>query len=265
MFASPVIAAFLALMLWWMSTGLILLAVRRADQAGGRAFHGLICWGLPFLVLGAVAVMQSVQALTVAGMYIGFAGALCIWGWIEMTFLTGLVTGPRKLPMTAQTPGERFAQAWGVVAYHETLLLIGFLGIVLATIGQPNPIAAWTYGMLLFARVLAKLNLFNGVPGINTDAVPTPLSHITSYFRTSDPSWVFPLSVTVLSLFTAFWVERLVHAATDASAVMFAFLSALTALALLEHWMMLIPLADTKLWRWMMPDRPTAVTVTNEP
>jgi len=37
---------------------------------------------------------------------------------------------------------------------------------------------------------------------------------------------------------------------------MFALLSALTALALLEHWMMLIPLADTKLWRWMMPDKP---------
>ena len=67
---------------------------------------------------------------------------------------------------------------------------------------------------------------------------------------------MFPLSITVLTLLTALWVERLTGATTPESAVMFAFLSALTALALIEHWMMLLPLADTKLWRWMMPDKP---------
>jgi len=33
-------------------------------------------------------------------------------------------------------------------------------------------------------------------------------------------------------------------------------LAALTALALLEHWFMVLPLPDAKLWRWMLPDRP---------
>jgi putative photosynthetic complex assembly protein 2 len=28
---------------------------------------------------------------------------------------------------------------------------------------------------------------------------------------------------------------------------------ALTALALLEHWLMVLPLPDERLWRWMLP------------
>jgi len=33
----------------------------------------------------------------------------------------------------------------------------------------------------------------------------------------------------------------------------FALLSAITALALLEHWLMVLPVPDAKLWRWMLP------------
>jgi hypothetical protein len=33
----------------------------------------------------------------------------------------------------------------------------------------------------------------------------------------------------------------------------FALLAAITALALLEHWLMVLPLPDEKLWRWMLP------------
>jgi len=30
-------------------------------------------------------------------------------------------------------------------------------------------------------------------------------------------------------------------------------LAALSALALIEHWLMVVPLPDAKLWRWMLP------------
>ena len=255
--SAPLTAAFVALLAWWFSTGAILLAVRRADRAGRGAFGRAVLWGLPFLAFGITAVAVSVQALTLLNLYLGFFGTLAIWGWIELTFLSGTITGPRRVPLRRNACGmDRFVQAWSVVAYHEGLLLVGFLGLLYLSLGTANPLAVWVYGILLGARVLAKLNLFHGVPGINIDAVPSPLSHIPSYFRKSDPSWVFPLSITVLTLLTALWVERLTGATTPESAVMFAFMSALTALALIEHWMMLLPLADTKLWRWMMPDKP---------
>ena len=38
--------------------------------------------------------------------------------------------------------------------------------------------------------------------------------------------------------------------------------SALAALALLEHWFMVLPLPDEKLWRWMLPDRSSAPQAT---
>jgi hypothetical protein len=34
----------------------------------------------------------------------------------------------------------------------------------------------------------------------------------------------------------------------------YALLGALTALALLEHWFMVLPLPDERLWRWMLPE-----------
>ena len=33
----------------------------------------------------------------------------------------------------------------------------------------------------------------------------------------------------------------------------FALLAALTGLALLEHWLMVVSLQDARLWRWLMP------------
>ncbi|MEO0929805.1 MAG: DUF3623 family protein, partial [Pseudomonadota bacterium] len=42
-------------------------------------------------------------------------------------------------------------------------------------------------------------------------------------------------------------------AQSDVTVVGFALLTALSALALLEHWLMVVPLPDAKLWRWMLP------------
>ena len=47
--------------------------------------------------------------------------------------------------------------------------------------------------------------------------------------------------------------ERLWAGQPDVTIVGFALLSALSALALLEHWLMVVPLPDAKLWRWMLP------------
>ncbi|WP_306372378.1 DUF3623 family protein [Roseovarius gaetbuli] len=44
------------------------------------------------------------------------------------------------------------------------------------------------------------------------------------------------------------------HRASSIEAgVGFALLAAISGLALLEHWLMVLPLPDAKLWRWMLP------------
>ena len=254
MIATPVFAGFVAVLLWLWGTGAILLVVRRCEGLGAIARLGAVIWGLPFLVFGWVAVVTSTAQESVSGVYLGFVGALAIWGWIELAFLTGVVTGPNKKPLPrGEGGGLRFAHAFGALAWHEVLLALPWAALFAVATGMPNQIALWAFGILLGARVLAKLNLFMGVPGINLEAVPVHLAHLKSYFRLSDPSWLFPLSITLLCGMTGLFAERLIFATSNFGNVTFALLAALSALALLEHWMMLIPLADAKLWRWMAP------------
>jgi putative photosynthetic complex assembly protein 2 len=78
-------------------------------------------------------------------------------------------------------------------------------------------------------------------------------------------NWLFPVSVTALTFAIACWLERAVAAPTGAATVGHVLLAALTALALLEHWFMVLPLPDQKLWRWMLPDSPVAADPTLMP
>jgi putative photosynthetic complex assembly protein 2 len=64
---------------------------------------------------------------------------------------------------------------------------------------------------------------------------------------------MFPLAITILSFGLACCVLGLWMAETPAQIVPLALLSSLTALALIEHWLMVVPLPDAKLWRWMLP------------
>jgi Protein of unknown function (DUF3623) len=69
-------------------------------------------------------------------------------------------------------------------------------------------------------------------------------------------NWLFPISVTALTFAAASWMERAFAATTDAALVCQILLTVLTLLALLEHWFMVLPLPDQKLWRWMLPEPP---------
>ena len=125
--------------------------------------------------------------------------------------------------------------------------------IALAT---ANEFGLWTFGVRFFARISAKVNLFFGVPRIHTEFLPRPLQHMASHFRHVRMNAVFPFSIMFLTFAASCWMERAHAATTDASFVGHVLLAALTLLALLEHWLMVIPLPDQKLWRWMMPAAP---------
>jgi putative photosynthetic complex assembly protein 2 len=122
--------------------------------------------------------------------------------------------------------------------------------------GAANTVGLWTFIILYFARVSAKLNLFLGVAHVNTEFLPKHLSHLASHFGKARMNWLFPASITALTFALACWLERLFTAQTAFAETGFALLTTLTALALLEHWFLVLPLPDAKLWRWMLP-KPT--------
>lgn len=254
MLTSAWIAGLIALFAWWFSTGAILVVVRMADKIGRRACVAATLLALPLLVCGSVGFAYALPFTTTGTVYLGFFSALAIWGWIELAFLTGVITGPNLTHLPDQTgEAERFVRAWGTVAYHEIALALGLVAVVWISAGSPNHVGMWTYIILYFARISAKLNLYFGVPKINVEFIPGALAHLPSHFRIKRVNWLFPISVTALTFAVACWLERLVTVAHPAEIVGFALLTALSALALLEHWLMVLPLPDEKLWRWMLP------------
>jgi len=257
--ASPWIAAVVALFVWWFSTGVILMAVRWVDRRGALARIALTVGTLPIFGAGLWGYLVSLDTLDNATAYHGFLAAIALWGWIELAFLTGVITGPNTRTLPEDAPEwERFLRAWGTVAYHEMVLLATLVFLVLTGWGAENGIGLWTFAVLYFARISAKLNLYLGVPKINVEFIPTTLAHLPSHFRTARFNWLFPFSITALTMAVFCWIERL-YATTglmiEGGPVGFALLTAITALAALEHWFMVLPLPDEKLWRWMLPER----------
>ncbi len=139
------------------------------------------------------------------------------------------------------------------MSHHELALLLGLLAVTVATTGAQNDVAFWTYLILFVARISAKLNLFFGVPRINVEFVPRPLVHLTSYFRRGPVTAAFPVSITILTMGAAVFVHRLWVAETPEATAAAALLTTLAVMAIVEHWLMVVPLPDAKLWRWMMP------------
>ena len=251
------IAAGLALFLWWFSTGAILLVVRWADRAGKGAHGWSVVLALPVMALGVAGLWMTRDVLTPLGSYGAFLSALAVWGWIELAFLSGVITGPNRHACPPRVrEWERFIRAWGTIAYHEIALVAALLALLVLAQTAANPFGWLTFAVLYAARISAKLNLFLGVPEINTEFLPRPLVHLPSHFRKAQVSLLFPVSVTLLALATGCWLER-IYAAPDAAATVgFALIATLTALALLEHWLMAVALPDAKLWRWMLPAPP---------
>lgn len=252
---SPVIIALLAaVLLWWFSTGAILVAVRLAERGGKRAGFRATLLGLPMLMIGGWAFLTTLSDTSLMGVYGAFLGVLALWGWVELAFLTGTVTGPHEEPLPPGRPGwERFLRAWSTIAYHEVVLTLLFAFVVMTSLGADNMVGTYTFLVLYFARISAKLNLFLGVSQVNTEFLPRHLEHLGSHFKIARMNWLFPISVTVLTFALACWIERLIAAETVSHQAGFALLAGLTALALLEHWLLILPLPDAKLWRWMLP------------
>jgi putative photosynthetic complex assembly protein 2 len=248
------LAALYALFAWWFSTGAILIVVRRADRAGGAAHGRALLYATPVLALGLAGLTMSAHASGTHVVWGGFASALAIWGWIELAFLSGVVTGPERRPCPPGLGGvARFVRAWRTVSHHELALLTGLLVVTIATTGAANDVAFWTYLILFVARISAKLNLFFGVPRINTEFVPRPLVHLKTYFRRGPVTPAFPISITVLTCGAAVFAQRLWVAETPDAVAAAALLTTLAVMAIVEHWLMVVPLPDAKLWRWMMP------------
>jgi putative photosynthetic complex assembly protein 2 len=237
--------------LWWFSTGAILWLDKRAVATYGWSLLG-------GSVIGVAAIIGLGRSMTNAspmGAVIAFTCALGLWGWHELSFLTGLIAGPRKTSCPPEVSGwRRFKLATATVIYHELALILTAAALWAITRGHPNQVGFWTFAILLVSRLSAKLNLFLGVPNFNAQFFPDHMQYLTSYLRKSGMNALFPISV-VAGVALA-WSEASLGLRSDATSfdvVAYSLIFALTALALIEHAFMVLPLNDAALWRWALP------------
>jgi putative photosynthetic complex assembly protein 2 len=240
-----------ALGLWWFSTGVVLYL----DNLPGRTFRWTLMGGSVVLAIAIFVLIVSSASTGVAGAYVAFTAGVVIWGVIEMSYFTGLITGPRK---TACPPGcskwKRFGLAILTSLYHELLILGTVLFMVLATWSEPNKVGTWTFVVLWIMRWSAKLNLFLGVPNLNEDWLPEPLRYLKTYMVKRGMNLLFPVSVTLATIVDVLIVlHALSPDVTGADAVGLILVASLLGLAILEHWFLVLPLPDEALWAWALP------------
>jgi putative photosynthetic complex assembly protein 2 len=233
-----------ALFVWWFSTGAIFWLVSRG---AGRAHVFL---SAPVAVLAALALIETSAIESTFSAYVGFGSAILIWGWFELAFLTGILTGPNRRACPPGLNGHRhFLMAWGTIAHHELAILATAIVIGTFTWHAPEQTGLWTFLILFIARISAKLNVYLGVPNLSHEMLPGAVAHMKTYFANRRMNWLFPVSVTFLTFAMACWIERAM--ATKGDATGFVLLAALTTLALIEHWLMVLPVRDAALWQWM--------------
>jgi putative photosynthetic complex assembly protein 2 len=237
--------------LWWFSTGAILWLDRR-PKATYR-------WSLiAATVIAAAAgfgLVASLRDVTPFGAVMAFTCALAIWGWHELTFLTGLISGPRTIACPPEASGwRRFTLATSTLIYHEVALALTAFVIMATSWHAANQIGAWTFLVLFFSRLSAKLNLFFGVPNFTDEFFPEHLRYLSSYLRKSPASALFPLSILAGVALAGGFVRRTLDPGADIFEVTgFSLLFALATLAVIEHAFMALPLPDAALWRWALP------------
>lgn len=243
------LAVLSALFIWWFSTGIIIFMI--GQGCGRRAVLG----AAPLAAWAGWLLVQAGEVNTVAGAYTGFATAIFVWGWFEFAFLTGVITGPNRHPCPPGARGwERFRLAWATIAHHELAILAVAVSMGVLLWNAPNQTGLWTFLVLFAARVSAKLNVYLGVPNFTDEIMPAPVSHLKSYFAKRWMNLMFPVSITGLTAALVIWIEGAILAPTSSGAeIGFALLATLTSLALLEHWLMVLPVRDSLLWRWMTP------------
>jgi putative photosynthetic complex assembly protein 2 len=233
---------------WWFATGLIIYLDRlprhthRWSMGGATALLALAFYGLA----------ETRDDPTVGGAYLAFTCTLLVWGWQEIAFLLGWVTGPRKDPCPdGARPTQRFGFAVQTILYHEFALIVLGTIVFVATYGAPNAVGAWTFAVLWVMRLSAKLNLFLGVRNWSEDLLPEHLRYLQSYFMRRPMNLLFPVAVTAATIAAAFlWAEAFAAAATPFEATAMTFVGALLTLAILEHWFLVLPLPTSALWLW---------------
>ena len=235
-------------MLWFFSTALVVALDHRArGRIALMLSGGAAC--------AAVAVIALLAPSTDAfAAYASFTAAFVIWGWHELSFLTGTVTGPRRDPLPEGAHGwTRFKLSAATVIHHELALATTLIILAIVSRGHPNAAGLAAFAVLFAMRLSTKFNIFLGVPNFSTEMLPPQLAYLKSYFRKARFNPLMPVSLLLGGGLT-YWLGSTALSATGDAAIAWSLLTGLALLGVIEHLFLVLPIGDTALWRWAIPN-----------
>ena len=236
-------------LLWFASTGLV---VWLDNRASGSFRLSLTIIGVAAL-FGVGIIAAAAGSTASIAIYASFVAAFAIWGWHELSFLTGTTTGPRRDPLPEGARGwTRFRLSAATVIHHELALAATLALLLVLTWGSANATGAYAFAILFAMRLSTKFNVFLGVPNFSTEILPPQLAYLKSYFRTRASNPLMPVSL-VAGCSLSGWLATQALAASGTEAMSWSLLTGLALLGVLEHLFLVIPLRDSALWRWAMP------------
>lgn len=236
------------LFVWWFSTGAILYL----DGLNPRTFRWTILSATVIMAVSIAVLISTRSDPSLWGAYAAFTAAVLIWGWNEVLFLMGFVTGPWRQACPKGARGwQRLRFASLSLLHHEILIAASGLGIVALTWGAANQVGLWTFGVLWAMRLSTKLNIYLGVPNLSEEFLPNHLAYLASFFARRSMNLLFPVSVTVstMMLVGLVWVAGSPSAsAVDRTSL--TLVATLLGLGLVEHWFLVLPIRVSSLWSW---------------
>jgi putative photosynthetic complex assembly protein 2 len=175
--------------------------------------------------------------------------AVLLWGWHEFAFLSGVMTGPERRPCPPGLRGwARFRYGFNSLSHHEYALAWTVVILGASSVGAENNAAFLAFAVLWGMRISAKLNLFFGVPIPNAHLFPPRLRHLTALVPPRSPGLFYLLSVVAVAGVTwALFQAGLASSSLGARTGYF-LAATLSALSLLEHLAMVLPLRIEGLW-----------------
>lgn len=247
-----IIPGLFALFVWWFSTGAIIFL----DGLPRRTFKWSMLGASAVFAICVIGLVRVSGETSVSAAYWAFGFGLFAWGWQEISFYMGFVTGPRQDACPENCRGwKHFGHAIQTSLWHELAIIASAALIIALTWGQPNQVGVWTFMVLWWMHQSAKLNVFLGVRNLNEEFLPEHLNFLKSFLRREPMNLLFPISITVSTVIGTIMFEHAAHATASFARAGDTFIGVMMALAILEHWFLVVPLPAAKLWSWGLKSR----------
>ncbi len=227
-----------ALVLWWVSTGVIIVLYRQPRWTYDATFGMLTvmaagCATLLFLIRNDTSTTAT---------YLSFSAGTLVWGWNLASYYTGTISGPTTvIPAEPLNANQRFRLAVRSGLYHE-IVSLGMVIIALWwCIGAPNTSGQLTIVLFYVMHQLSKLNIYFGARNFSGEWLPEHLRYIMVFFGPTRNHWFFGVTISVALGITLWTIVAARAAIDDATQIRMTFLALLSGAAVLEIFVLMIP------------------------